>query len=47
MSIFDEITKLKVWLLEAEAAMEKAIETGDVTGLKQVVSDLRYLGFTR
>ena len=36
MSIFDElIAKLKAWLQQAEAAMEKAIETGDVTGLKQ------------
>ena len=45
MSIFNDIAKLKTWLLEAEAAMEKAIETGDVTGLKQVVNDLRDLGF--
>ena len=27
--------------------MEKAIETGDVTGLKQVINDLRDLGFSR
>ena len=47
MSIFDDIEALKSWLKSAEAAMEKAIETGDVTGLKQVVNDLRDLGFNR
>ena len=46
MSIFDDIENSKVWLKEAEAAMEKAIETGDVTGLKKVVNDLRDLGFS-
>ena len=45
MSIFSDIANLKAWLLQAEAAMMKAIETGDVTGLKQVVNDLRDLGF--
>ena len=39
MSIFEEafenISKLQEWLQKAEAAMEKAIETGDVTGLKK------------
>lgn len=47
MSVFDDIAKLKSWLKEAEAAMAKAIETGDVTGLKQVINDLRDLGFGR
>ena len=51
MSIFEEafenISKLQEWLQKAEAAMEKAIETGDVTGLKKVVNDLRDLGFGR
>ena len=47
MSIFDDISKLKNWLTMAEAAMKKAIETGDVTGLKKVVDDLRDLGFLR
>ena len=45
MSIFNDIDKLKSWLKEAEAAIEKAIATGDVTGLKQVINDLRDLGF--
>ena len=45
MSIFDDIDALKSWLKEAETAMEKAIETGDVTGLKKVVNDLRDLRF--
>ena len=47
MSIYELIAKLKAWLKQAEAAMEKAIETGDVTGLKQVINDLRDLGFGR
>ena len=45
MSIFNDIAKLKAWMLQAEAAMKKAIETGDVTGLKKVINDLRDLGF--
>ena len=43
MSMFTD--KLKRWMKEAEEEMEKAIETGDVTGLKKVVNDLRDLGF--
>ena len=45
MSIFHDIAALKIWLKEAEAAIEKAIATGDVTGLKKVINDLRDLGF--
>ena len=45
MSIFDDIAKLRAWVLEAEAEMSVAIDTGDVTGLKKVVNDLRDLGF--
>ena len=45
VSMFDDIAALKTWLNEAESAMKKAIETGDVTGLKKVVNDLRDLGF--
>ena len=45
MSIFDDIDDLKIWLKYAEAAIEKAIESGDVTGLKKVINDLRDLGF--
>ena len=44
---FENISKLQEWLQKAEAAMEKAIETGDVTGLKKVINDLRDLGFGR
>ena len=44
MSVFSEIVALKVWLKQAEVAIEKAIETGDVTGLKKVINDLRDLG---
>ena len=45
--IFEEVKISAEWLQKAEAAMEKAIETGDVTGLKKVINDLRDLGFGR
>ena len=45
MSIFTDIAALKSWLKEAEAAIEYAIDTGDVTGLKKVMNNLRGLGF--
>ena len=48
MSIFELIEKLKAQVAGCRREAEmKAIETGDVTGLKQVINDLRDLGFGR
>ena len=41
----EQVDRLRDWAKEAEAAMEKAIATGDVTELKEVVNHLRDLGF--
>ena len=38
--------KLEKWITQAQKAMEKAIETSDTTGLKEVVNNGRDLGLT-
>ena len=45
MSVLDDYDRLETWIKEARAAMKKAIETGDVTGLKEVINDLRKIEF--